>query len=81
MTVEVIFFAAAREVTGCDALNVQLPDPSTVADLQQMLTVRFPGLLPLLPGSSWSVDRQFVSLDHSLHPDAEVGLILPVSGG
>ena len=81
MTVTVVFFAAAREVTGRDNVQLEVDEFSTVADVKRSLNERFPDLEPLLAVSNWSVDHQYTTEEQTLHPHAEIGLILPVSGG
>ena len=81
MTVKIALFAAAREIVGEESLQLQVDDEATVDTVKDILTSRYPELLPLIGVSSWSVDHEYVTASTELHDGAEIGLIPPVSGG
>lgn len=81
MTVKVAFFAAARDIAGCDSLEIDVDDATTVGQLKTMIAERFPEMDSIISSSTWAVDHEYVGNDQQLHQGAEVGLIPPVSGG
>ena len=80
MRIEVIFFAAARELAGTDRGSFDLGVP-TVAELARAIAERHPALVPLMPRLRIAVNRAFVSAGHTLAQGDEVALIPPVAGG
>ena len=81
MTINVVFFAAAREVTGCDRLELSLADAATIADVKRELHDLYPDLESVLKNSMWSINCEYAAERDTIPNGAEVGLILPVSGG
>lgn len=81
MTVTVLLFAAARDLTGADSLAVELPSGATVADLRAELTRRVPVLGRLLGKSAVAVNQDFADETRMLAATDEVAIIPPVSGG
>lgn len=81
MTVTVQLFARGRDLAGCDAVSVVLPDGATVAALRRQLAEDMPALAGLMTRSVFAVDGEFAKDAHVIPPDAEVALIPPVSGG
>lgn len=81
MTVKVAFFAAAREIAGCEYLDLVVDDSATVANVKLELSQRFPELAELMNRSTWSVDHEYVGNEKELYDGAEIGMIPPVSGG
>ena len=82
MIAKLFLFAAARDIVGAGEVELKIDDNgTTVADLKQQLTERYPGLEELLKRSKFAVNQQFVSDDALIPQNAEIGLIPPVSGG
>lgn len=81
MTISVVFFAAARDVTGCDRLQLKLADGATIADVKRELRDLHPDLEPVLKNSMWSINCKYAAERDPIPDGAEIGLILPVSGG
>jgi molybdopterin synthase catalytic subunit len=79
--VKVRFFAAARERVKTSALDLELADGATVADLTRALTAQFPSLTALLPHLRIAVDQEFAPSTQPLTDGVEVALIPPVAGG
>jgi MoaE-MoaD fusion protein len=76
MKVAVRLFAGLRERAGTRALEIELPDGATAADVWPAL-----GLGDEPPGLLLAVNRAYASRDASLFDGDEVALIPPVSGG
>jgi molybdopterin converting factor subunit 1 len=82
MVVSVRLFAMLREAAGRDALEVELPDDATVAELLTAVGRR-DGLAAVSSRMTVvaAVNREYVAPEHRLHPGDQVALIPPVSGG
>lgn len=82
MTVQVLYFAIARERAGVGEEAVALPAGATLEQLIEILYARHPDLAPLDPHVRWAVDEAFV-IDRGapLAAGSTVAIIPPVSGG
>jgi len=76
---QVRLFAALREIAGASRLDVSAP---SVGALLDELGSRFGAqFVRILEAGSVVIDGQVVGRDRPLHPDDEVALLPPVSGG
>ena len=76
MRVQIRLFAALRERAGTDLLTLELPDGARVADALSELDWLTGDLRTVL-----AVNRDYATDVTPLHPDDELALIPPVSGG
>ena len=74
-------FAVARQRAGLSAVEVDLPDRSTVADLKAALRAQVPILAPILDSARFSVDAEYADDATPIPPGSDLALIPPVSGG
>ena len=81
MRVQVQLFAGARDRMGRSALDLELPDRSTVLELRRRLAEEFPQLAPIVARSMIAVDAQYAGDDATVRSASEIALIPPVSGG
>lgn len=81
MRIRVLFFAAYRERIGSGELHVELPGPSTVAELLQTLWEQGEPYTELPAGPVVAVNREFASPDTPLKEGDEVAFVPPVAGG
>lgn len=81
MTIEVLLFASAVDLSGQRSLTVEVAKSATLADVADAVGRACPQLSTLLRVSRWAVDREFMPLTSSVSPDNEIALIPPVSGG
>jgi len=81
MRVEVLLFAAARELAGRDRVVVDVGDQPTAGDVLRSLGEAAPALQSLIPACRLAVDSQYVASEAALEAPDEVALIPPVSGG
>ncbi len=79
--ITVRYFAAARERAGCSEQTLELQGGAPVQQLLDVLCALHPTLRPLLPHLRVAVNHEFVALDATVPPGAEVALIPPVAGG
>jgi molybdopterin synthase catalytic subunit len=76
MHVRVRLFAGLRERAGLDELELELPDGATVGDALARLQPVADGIPVVM-----AVNREYADAELALHPDDELALIPPVSGG
>ena len=81
VTVEVLFFAQARERAGCASRRLELPAGSRVRDALSALQAAHPTLEALWPHLAVAVNGELSSPDATLPDRAELALLPPVSGG
>lgn len=81
MKITVKLFAAAKEAVGSDSLEIELPQPGTIATLKSVLTANYPELSETISRSAFAVDHEYAVDATELNENMEVGLIPPVSGG
>jgi molybdopterin converting factor subunit 1 len=81
MTVQVLFFARAKELAGVETAVLELPSGCQLRDVQQEVVRRFPRLAEFLPRCHWAV-QDSVAQEETVIPDgATVAVLPPVSGG
>ncbi len=80
MRVRVRLFAGLRERACASEIELELPPRSDIAALKRALQEKVPALGSLSHVRA-AVDRAYAPEDTPLHPDSEVALIPPVSGG
>jgi molybdopterin synthase catalytic subunit len=82
MKLQVLFFASARERTGCAEHIVDVADGSTISAVFVRLVEQWPELEPLRPYLRFAVNEAFEEPDGFHLTDGDVlALIPPVSGG
>ena len=81
MNVRVRLFAAARQAAGRDAVDVELPEGATIAQLRRRLAREVPQVSHLLRGALFAIDTEYAADRDTIHAAADVACIPPVSGG
>jgi len=81
MTVDVLFFASARDLVGTSGTRVTLPDGSDVGDLLRHLVEAHPVLRPVVSSARFARNEEFVGLDTVLQTGDQVAWLPPMSGG
>jgi molybdopterin synthase catalytic subunit len=81
MRVKVLCFAWAREVTGKDEIELEIPDGGTVADLRARLGEEFPPFSNRMESIAVSVNQEFAGDTRGIAVGDELALIPPISGG
>jgi molybdopterin converting factor subunit 1 len=81
MTIEIRFFARAKDLINVELLSAQLPDGTTVGALRQWLGRTYPQLSNLLSRTAIAVNEEFADDSHVLESGVEVAVLPPVSGG
>jgi molybdopterin synthase sulfur carrier subunit len=81
VTITVKLFAAYQEAVGCSELHLEFPPNTPVAAVRDRLIADYPELAPLKDITRFGINLSFAEPETILHPDDEVVLIPPVSGG
>lgn len=81
MIVTVKLFAGARDLTGREAINLELPDDATVADVRRGIARRYPTARSLLARSAMALNHDFALDSDAVQANSELAVIPPVSGG
>ncbi len=81
MKVCVILFAAAREVVGKEAVELELPDAANVAAARFALLQSYPALTSRAKNLLWAVNNEYASDNRVLNATDVVACFPPVSGG
>ena len=81
MNVRVRLFAAAKEAAGRGAVEIELPEGASIAQLRRRLAEQIPQLSGLLPRVLFAIGTQYAQDTDAIPPGADVACIPPVSGG
>jgi MoaD family protein len=81
MNVQVQFYSYFKELTGVDAVEVNLASGSTVGDLLRELHQRFPGLKKMERSTLIAVGLEYQNQSYVLNEGDQVAFFPPVQGG
>ena len=81
MRVRILVFGVLKEIFAETSAAVELPEGARVRDLLEKFRGSFEGRDALWGALAIAVNREYVSVDHTLHEGDEVALLPPVSGG
>jgi len=81
MQITVHFYSYFKELTGCARTTESVAAGSTIADLLQRLTVRFPGLAAMQKSTLIAVGLEYQGRNYLLRQGDEISLFPPVQGG
>jgi molybdopterin synthase catalytic subunit/molybdopterin synthase sulfur carrier subunit len=81
MIVRVRLFAAARQLAGAEAIEVDVPQGATVGELRERLAAQWPQLSPLTPHVLFAINSEYADSRTVIPPSGEIACIPPVSGG
>jgi molybdopterin converting factor small subunit len=76
-----LLFARAKELMQSEAIEVQSTATCQIAKFRNDVAKQYPQLESLLVSSRFAVNQTFATDTTLIHPDNEIALILPVSGG
>jgi sulfur-carrier protein len=79
--VQVLLFAAHREVLGESRVHLSVPAGADLEALFGALVTRVPRMAELRSFTTFAVNREMVDASTVLHDGDEVALLQPVSGG
>ncbi|GAB4247977.1 MAG: molybdopterin converting factor subunit 1 [Candidatus Methylacidiphilales bacterium] len=78
---KVLYFASARTAAGLGEETWQTDTPLSLEMFWQEAIRRHPNLAPLRPSTRLARNADYLQPGELLHPNDEVALIPPVSGG
>ena len=81
MTVRVRFFASLIDRCDCDRTELEIPAGTTVDQLWQLLTERFPKLSEVQTRPLVACDQEYATGERLLDGVEEVAFLPPMSGG
>jgi molybdopterin synthase catalytic subunit len=82
MKVSVHYYAAARELSGCESSTFEfVPDVVPQAELRSAVTDRFPSLAAFLERMRLAVNGDFVDASQPIHDGDRIDVLPPVAGG
>ena len=81
MKLSVLLFSAAREIAGCESVELNLPESATVAQARTELLQSLPALATRNGILLWAVNHDYASDDRVLQGTDVVACFPPVSGG
>lgn len=81
MKVEILLFAAAREIAGTGQLRMVCDTGSTIADLRGQMMESHPALQTMGDTLLWAVNNVYVSDEYVVRESDEIACFPPVSGG
>ena len=81
MKVRLRFFAAIREIVGCEEMERDVAEGLSTGGLLDELVSEYPKLGPFATVVQIAVNHEVVDLRHAVKPDDEVAFLPPVSGG
>lgn len=81
MHVRVLFFGMLKDLIRQGTDSLDLPEGATVADVLAHYERRTPQIQQVLSSVAMSVNQEYAGRETRLHPNDEVALLPPVSGG
>jgi molybdopterin converting factor small subunit len=81
MRVKVCFYSYFKDLAGCAKATEELPEGSTLGNLLQRITARFPKLAAMRKAMLLAVGVEYQDRTYVLHDEDEVSLFPPVQGG
>jgi molybdopterin converting factor subunit 1 len=78
---KILFFAQSRQASGCADYLLKTGGPISQDELWTLLLAAFPSLASQRKTARLARNETYLQGDELLHPDDEVAVIPPVSGG
>ena len=81
MNVRIQLFAVAKQLTGQDWAEIDLPEGATISRLRQELARQVPALAGIVDQLTFAIDAEFAQDETVIASDSNIACIPPVSGG
>jgi len=81
ISVRVLFFGGAKDITGTSSIELSIPSPATLTDAKTLLIERFPGLERFGRSLLFAVNQEYAAPDKAIKSNDELAVFPPVSGG
>ncbi len=79
--INLLLFAAAREIVGHDAVELQFRSGMTIGDIRSALLKQYPKLDRLAASLLWAVNNEYAASDRVICEHDTIACFPPVSGG
>ncbi len=77
----VLLFASARDILGCDRIEIEIADDASAGDVLDKLGQLSPTMAELVPYCRLAIDDRYAETSAPVASARELALIPPVSGG
>ena len=81
VSINVILFANLKELAGVKKFNLTIPDQTTISELKQIISEKYPGISQVLNASIVAVNHEYSQEAYTLKNEDEIAIFPPVSGG
>lgn len=83
LSIDVLFFAKSREITGVKQAKIELPIRTSSNDILQHILVKYPGLEVIRDNIILTLNENYLEGNENidLRPSDEIAVIPPISGG
>ncbi|MCH8927493.1 MAG: molybdopterin converting factor subunit 1 [Candidatus Marinimicrobia bacterium] len=81
MKVKILFFASLKDITGENAVDLELEENATVESVKIKITSIYPKLEPLLNFVRIAINQEFAEAESVINNGDELAFLPPVSGG
>jgi molybdopterin synthase catalytic subunit len=81
ITVRVLFFGAARDLTGHDEIEYALNSPANTESARSQILSQYPELQRFGKSLLFAVNQEYAQPEREIHDGDELALFPPVSGG
>ena len=81
MKIRVVFHSYFRDLTGCDLIDEEVSDGTTLIEVVRRLQERFPKMKGMEKSTLMAVGVEYQPGDYVLQAGDEVSLFPPVQGG
>lgn len=81
MKIRVRLFAVAKQASGRNSIDLEMPQGATIGDLRRQLVSEVPQLSGLVSQMMFAIGTDYANDEKPIPANAEVACIPPVSGG
>ncbi len=81
MKVKILLFATLRDYVGAKAIEMEIPQGTTVTGLKDVLAKMYPRMAPAKNSIMAAINHEYAADDQIIASNAEIALFPPVSGG
>jgi molybdopterin converting factor subunit 1 len=81
ISVRVLFFGGAKDITGTRSIDLSIPSPATLTDATTLLIEQFPGLKRFGRSLLFAINQEYAAPDKTVNSNDELAVFPPVSGG
>ena len=81
ITVQVLFFGAARDAAHAEQVAFELPGTSTASTAREAILDKYPLLAQFGKSLLFAVNQEYAEADRQIHDGDELAIFPPVSGG